>query len=68
MENATVKIEGMTCMGCVASVKRVLGGLDGIDHAEVTLKPAQAAVTYDPARIGLDAIKTAIADAGYEVA
>lgn len=68
METTTIAVGGMTCMGCVASVKRVLGGLDGVSSAEVTLNPAQATVTYDAGKLGLPAIKTAISDAGYDVA
>lgn len=68
METITIPVGGMTCMGCVASVKRVLGGLDGISSAEVTLHPAQATVTYDAGKLDLPAIKTAISDAGYDVA
>lgn len=67
METTIVKIDGMTCMGCVGSVKRLLSGLDGIAKAEVTLQPGQAAVTYDAGKTSLDAIKTAITDAGYAV-
>jgi hypothetical protein len=26
MENVTLKVDGMSCGGCVASVERVLGG------------------------------------------
>ena len=68
METAVVKIEGMTCMGCVGSVKRVLDGINGIARAEVTLQPGQAAVSYDATKTSLDAIKTAITEAGYDVA
>ncbi len=68
METTTITVGGMTCMGCVASVKRVLGGLDGISSAEVTLDPAQATVTYDAGKLSLPAIKSAISDAGYDVA
>ena len=68
METKTIAVGGMTCMGCVASVKRVLGGLDGIGNAEVTLNPAQATVTYDAGKLQLQTIKTAISDAGYDVA
>lgn len=68
METATIAITGMTCMGCVASVKRVLGNLSGISSAEVTLTPAQATVSYDAGKVSLPAIKTAISDAGYDVA
>ena len=68
MENTTIAVGGMTCMGCVASVKRVLDGVTGIASAEVTLDPAQARVSYDPAKASLQTIKAAISDAGYDVA
>ena len=68
METTVVPVKGMTCMGCVSSVKRVLGDIAGISHAEVSLEKAQAAVTYDPAKTSLQAIKAAITDAGYDVA
>lgn len=68
METKTIPVKGMTCMGCVASVQRVLNGIDGIAKAEVSLEQAQAAITFDPAKADLQAIKTAIMDAGYDVA
>ena len=68
METTTIPVSGMTCMGCVGSVKRVLGSLEGVNSAEVTLTPGQAVVSYEPGRISLQAIKTAISDAGYDVA
>lgn len=68
METTVVAISGMTCMGCVSGVKRVLGGIDGITKADVSLEKAQAEVTYDPGKASLRAIKAAITDAGYDVA
>ncbi|MDH4151499.1 MAG: copper ion binding protein [Betaproteobacteria bacterium] len=68
METTTIPVKGMTCMGCVASVQRVLNGINGIAKADVSLELAQAAVTFDPAKADLQAIKTAIMDAGYDVA
>ncbi len=68
METTTIAVGGMTCMGCVASVKRVLGGLGGVSSAEVTLDPAQATVTYDSGKVDLQTIKSAISDAGYDIA
>ncbi len=67
METTTIPVKGMTCMGCVASVQRVLGGIKGITKADVSLEQAQASITYDPAQANLQAIKTAITDAGYDV-
>ena len=67
METATLKIQGMTCGGCVASVQRVLSALDGVGRAEVSLEQKQATVEYDPARVTQPDLKAAVEDAGYEV-
>jgi len=68
METAVVKIKGMTCMGCVGSVKRVLQGIDGVKAVDVSLDKAQATVQYDAAAAQPAQFKAAIKDAGYEVA
>lgn len=68
METTVVPVKGMTCMGCVSSVKSVLGSLAGVTQAEVSLEKAQATVSYDAAKTSLQAIKAAITDAGYDVA
>lgn len=67
METAIVNIKGMTCMGCVNSVKRVLQAVNGVDKVDVTLDPGQARVEYDPAAAGPAQFRAAIEDAGYEV-
>lgn len=67
MESATIPVRGMTCMGCVASVKRVVSSMAGVGAVDVTLTPAQARVTHDPAQAPLQTIKNAIRDAGYDV-
>jgi len=66
VETATLKVEGMTCQGCVRSVARVLQGLKGVASAEVSLDAAQATVTFDPAQVDLARLKAAIEQAGYE--
>lgn len=67
METTVIPVKGMTCMGCVSSVKRVLGGIPGVSSADVSLEKAQASVTYDPGKASLQAIKAAVTDAGYDV-
>ena len=67
METVTLKVGGMTCGGCVASVTRVLKATPGVDDAVVRLDAASATVTFDPARTSVPALKSAIADAGYAV-
>jgi copper chaperone len=66
METLTICIKGMTCMGCVASVTRVLKATPGVADARVTLQPAQAVVTYDAATTGPAQLKSAVEDAGYD--
>ena len=46
----TMRVQGMTCGGCVASVTRVLKAIDGVKEVDVKLDPGEARVTYDAAR------------------
>jgi copper ion binding protein len=66
MEQATVKVNGMTCQGCVRSVKKVLERVTGVQSADVSLEKAQAEVVFDPARANVEQLKAAVEDAGYE--
>jgi copper chaperone len=67
METVTLKVEGMTCGGCVASVTRVLKSTPGVDDAVVRLDSRSATVTFDPARTSVAALTSAIEDAGYAI-
>ncbi|MBK9663759.1 MAG: cation transporter [Nitrosomonas sp.] len=68
MQTTTIKIKGMTCMGCVNSVKSVLTNLAGVAQVEVSLDPAQAIIQHDPAKTSLHQLHETIIDAGFEVA
>ena len=58
----TVKIEGMMCQMCVKHVKSALSALD--PNVEVSLENKSATLKADADN---DAIKAAVAEAGYEV-
>ncbi len=66
METTTIKVSGMSCGGCVASVTKVLGELPGVAKAEVVLTPGQATVEFDPALVSRAALCAVIDDAGFE--
>ncbi|HEV8695935.1 MAG TPA: copper ion binding protein [Lysobacter sp.] len=68
METTILKVKGMTCGGCVRSVKSVLESIQGVSGVEVSLEKAQATVTYDPAKADVNSMKEAVTDAGYQVA
>ena len=64
----TIRIDGMTCSGCVASVKRVLEAIEGVEKVEVSLDPPQARIEYAAGRVDRPQLCAAIEDAGYEAA
>ncbi len=67
MEKITLTVKGMTCMGCVRSVKTVLEPIPGVASVDITLENGQVAIDYDPAKSGMEQFTNAINDAGYEV-
>ena len=66
METTIVKVNGMKCGGCVKSVTNVLQELPGVARADVSLERGEARIEYDPAKLGIDVMKLAINDAGFE--
>lgn len=59
----TYTLSGMTCMGCVASVKAALESVEGVEHAEVSLTPPAAKVTMRR-HIDLPTLQSAVAQKG----
>jgi len=68
MQKITLKVEGMTCGGCVKSIQNALTAHDGIADAVADLDKAIVSVDFDPAKIQEAVIKDAIEDAGFSVA
>ena len=64
METTTIRVDGMSCGGCVKSVTGVLTALAGVAKAEVSLK--QAVVEFDAGKVTRDQLKAVIDDAGFE--
>ena len=60
----TVKIEGMMCGHCEASVKKALEAVDGVESAEVSHESGTAVVTLSHA-VDDDVIRKAIEDKDY---
>jgi copper chaperone len=67
MQTTIMKINGMTCMGCVKSVKNVLEKISGVNSADVSLENEQVTIQYDASKINTDQFKEAIVGAGFEV-
>lgn len=61
----TVKVNGMSCAHCVRAVFTALGGVTGVSRADVTI--GKAVIEHDGS-VTPEALREAIAVAGYEVA
>jgi copper chaperone len=66
MERIELTVRGMSCGGCVASVRRALEREEGVEVEGVSVGAAR--VAYDPARTSAAAIGARVEEAGFEVA
>jgi copper ion binding protein len=62
----TLKIDGMSCEHCVKHVTQALEEINGVESAQVSLKDNNAVVEHSDA-VSADAMRAAVAEAGYEV-
>lgn len=66
MQTATLNIFGMTCNGCVQSVKSALLRSAGVTDVQVSLEEKKAQVTFDEQVTTPAALANAVSEAGYE--
>jgi len=66
--SAEIRITGMRCAGCVASVEKSLMNLPGVVNAGVNLASERAFVEFDAGASSLEALEDAVRSAGYGVA
>lgn len=64
--DVTIPIGGMTCAACARRVEKAIGKLDGVEQSSVNFATEKATVAYDPQKVRLSAIKSAIEKAGYQ--
>lgn len=63
-ENYTV--EGMTCSGCERAVQGSVGNVAGVTSAKADAASSTVSVEYDPEKVNVDQIKSAVAKVGYK--
>ena len=62
----TIKVKGMSCQHCVASVTKALAGIEGVTNVQVSLEKGEATFN-EKSPVSEDAIKDAITEIGFEV-
>lgn len=66
MQHITLKIEGMTCSGCTASVEKALQAQTGVHSILVSLVEGLATIGYDESLIDEQQLLDAIDAAGFD--
>jgi len=68
MEKVTFSIPAMWADHHVLAVREALGQVGGVDEVITSAMYKDVLVKYDPAAVTPDALKAALAQAGYEIA
>ena len=64
MKNIEIKVKGMTCKHCKATVETNVAALDGIEHAEANLVTEK--VTLSGENIDLEKVREKVESLGYK--
>ncbi len=59
-------IEGMSCVACVARVKKELGALPGVAAVNVDLAERHARIRFNPERVSAKQLAAAVEKLGYK--
>lgn len=65
-EVTTLKLKGVHCAMGARAVEKALKGAPGVVEARVDLEKAEAEVTFDEKKTGVDALVAAVKRSGYE--
>jgi Cu+-exporting ATPase len=66
-EKLQLKLGGMSCSFCVASITKALGRMQGVREVNVNLAHEEALITYEPAVVTPTQLKDTLLDLGYTV-
>ena len=66
-QRITLKIGGMSCASCAATVESALKRAQGIYDAKVNIATEKASVEYDPTSVTRETLDRIVEEAGYEV-
>ena len=65
MENATMKLRGMSCASCANTIEDAIRSVPGVEACNVNFGTEQATVIYDPKQTNLGIIQDTVDAAGY---
>lgn len=67
MNKVTLKVEGMHCTGCAATIQALVQRRAGVRRVSAAYESGEARILYDPAVVSESDIVDVIEKAGYRV-
>lgn len=66
-KTVTIKVEGMKCAKCSASVSKALKATEGVEEATVSSEKGEAVITYDDQKLNETKLREVINSTGFKV-
>ena len=67
-KTVTIKVEGMKCAKCSASVSKALKATEGVESAEVSSEKGEAVIKYDDQKLNEAKLREVINSTGFKAA
>ncbi len=65
-KTVTIKVEGMKCAKCSASVSKALKATDGVEEAQVSSEKGEAVIKYDDQKLTETRLREVINSTGFK--
>jgi len=65
-KTVTIKVEGMTCSKCSASVSKALKATEGVEDAQVSSEKGEAVIKYDDQKLSETKLREVINSTGFK--
>ena len=65
-KTVTIKVEGMKCAKCSASVTKALKATDGVEDAQVSSEKGEAVIKYDDQKLSESKLREVINSTGFK--
>ncbi|MDD5163086.1 MAG: sulfite exporter TauE/SafE family protein [Candidatus ainarchaeum sp.] len=65
LKHIKIKISNMVCESCEKRIEKSLEKIPGVKHVKASYVESTAKITYDPKKVSLEKIASAIKEAGY---
>jgi len=67
-KTVTIKVEGMKCAKCSASVSKALKATEGVEDAQVSSEKGEAVIKYDDQKLNEAKLREVINSTGFKAA